>query len=130
MYTVTVDESLSWLTDPGDPTGPQVTAGTRRPSDPTTMQDGDFRQFPQNQTQLISRDTITRQFPITLDNLTAQQLSQIELWVGRTLCLRTFDGFRYFGGYLQYQPHWYPRTQTYSVALAFQLVSFSEVSGT
>lgn len=100
MFSTTLAPSRAVLCDALNPTVSPITIGTVITEDPADVQAGEFRSFAGDRTQLVSYNSTTTTLQITLVNLNRAQADQVKKWKGDFLLLRTTDGLRMFGGYL------------------------------
>jgi hypothetical protein len=134
MYTVEIDVSRAWLSDPANPTGPIVACGTLEQDSVFTM-DGDLRIYAGPVVEMATRTQDTRTKQLTMRHLSPAQAEQVRSWRGRQLLLRTADGDRMFCAYLEIDrtrllrttpDDGTPGSTTYDLQITFQQVSFDE----
>lgn len=102
MTTVLVTFNDLWLCDVTDPS---VTVHASYPKDARTAHlDGDFRSYAGGRVRIITTPADARTHPITLQWLTPAQVDTLDGWRGKVLLLRTDDGRRVFGSYLDCDP--------------------------
>lgn len=125
--TTTLAVNRAWLTDPLDPGGASVVAGTVRSQAFAESQDGELVVFAGFRTELASYDSVTASLGITFKALTMAQVNQLRAWKGRTLLLRTADGQRLYGGFLAVSaPAYLLAGPLYDADVSFQVVSFTD----
>jgi hypothetical protein len=90
-----------------DVTNPGVTVHASYPKDERKAHlDGEFRTYAAGRVRIITTATDTRTHPITLQWLTPAQVALLDGWRGRLLLLRTDDGRRVFGSFLDCDPEY------------------------
>lgn len=127
-YTTLVPATAAWLLDPTNPTGPVLQCGTRRAGQPgTVVQQGEVIQYAGGRTESAVYDGQTGTVTITLANLTAAGVAQLDAWLGTVLCLRTFEGGRFFGSYFDTSEQVYTRPGIVDVTVTMQAVTYTDV---
>lgn len=128
-YTAILNLRRAWLIDPASPTGFSFTSGTRRTGEETDAVEGEVRQFAGGRRQLIVRDAVLFTMPIQFVNLSLADVAAFRSHKGALLLLRTVQGERVFGGYLQMSVATQTNTSKGLYGMAFDVtVQFFETS--
>lgn len=126
-YTGMVVEPLAWLSNPLQPTGTVIVCGTRRSGTPRTIsQQGEVINYAGNRSEAAIYDGQTGTTPIVLVNLTDAGIAQLNAWLGTVLCLRTFEGARYFGAYFDVSQQVYVRPGVWDVSIEMTDVTYTD----
>lgn len=127
-YTTTLPSTRAWLSDPQLPGGGVIQCGTRRGGPLVTASDGELRLFAGNRAELVAFDSGTITMAVAFVGITGDALAQIKAWIGRTLLLRTTDGMRLYGGYLQVSQTTYllANPVLYDAEVSFLGVTYSD----
>jgi hypothetical protein len=132
-YDVSISQDLTWINDPTDPTN-IVQCGSNISSGITDSLDGDVRYYAGGRVEGWSRNKDARTMQIMLRHLGAKDAQLIRDWRGIPVLIRTTEGERFFGFYLETTTQRLLRTTpddgvgttTWDISLTVTRVSFDE----